>query len=78
MGPNTCLLVSEQRGDEKAVRLSEIPNCSLTLREILVVGDKLARRRFDIVAARDVHDLEIDSLLVAREFVQEVFLKRLT
>ena len=78
IGPSTCLLVSEQRGDEKAVRLSELQNCPLTLREILVVGDKLARKRFDLVEARDVYDLEIDSLLVAREFVQEVFLKRLT
>ncbi|MBC7967426.1 MAG: Fic family protein [Fuerstia sp.] len=78
IGPNTCLLVSEQRGNEKAERLSEIQDCPLTLREILVVGDKLARKRFDIVEESDVYDLEIDSLLVAREFVQEVFLKRLT
>ncbi len=78
IGPSTCLLVSEQRGDEKAVRLSEIQNCPLTLRETLVVDDKLARKRFDIAEERDVYDLEIDSLQVAREFVQEVFLKRLT
>ncbi len=78
IGPSTSLLVSEQRGDEKAVRLSEIQNCPLTLRETLVVDDKLARKRFDIAEERDVYDLEIDSLQVAREFVQEVFLKRLT
>ena len=78
IGPSTCLLVSEQRGDEKAVRLSELQNCPLTLREILVVDDKLARKRFDIAEERVVYDLEIDSLQVAREFVQEVFLKRLT
>lgn len=78
IGPSTCLLVSEQRGNEKAMRLSEVQNNPLTLREILVVGDKLARKRFDIAASSDVYDLEIDSLQVAREFVQEVFLKRLT
>lgn len=78
IGPSTCLLISEQRGNENAVRLDELQHSPLTLREILVVRDKLARKRFDVDKAKDVYDLEIDPLKVAREFVQEVFLKRLT
>jgi len=78
IGPSACLLVSEQRGDEQAVRLSEIDNCPLTLREILVVNNKLARKRFDTVAGTDKYDFDVDPLFVAREFIQEVFLTRLT
>jgi hypothetical protein len=71
-------LISEQRGSEMPIRLSEIPNCPLTLREILVIGDKLARKRIDTENDKEVYDLEIDAIQVARDFVQEVFLRRLT
>jgi Fic family protein len=78
IGTSTCLLVSEQRGDDRAVRLSEVPDCPLALREILVVDDRLARKRYDIDKAKDEYDLNVDPLQVARDFVQEVFLRRLT
>jgi len=78
IGPGASLLVSEQRGDDRAKRLSEMPNCPLTLRELLVVNDKLARKRFDVAKGKDVYDLDIDPLIIAREFMQEVFLTRLT
>ena len=77
IGPGACLLVSEQVGDEKAVRLAEIDDCPLTLRELLVVTDKLARIRIDVSTRALVYDLDTDPLVVAREFVQEVLLNRM-
>ena len=60
------------------MRLGEVENCPLTLREILIVKDKVARKRFDIVEGQDIYDFGIDPLQLAREFIQEVFLTRLT
>lgn len=78
LGPCTCLLISEQLGSEIPIRLDQVRDCPLTLREILVVGDKLARRRIDPGTENEVYDLEIDAIQIARDFVQEVFLRRLT
>ena len=78
VGPGTCLLVSERRGDEKPIRLNEIDGCPITLHELLVVNNKLARKRFDIAENAVVYDFDVDPLQVAREFVQEVLLKRMT
>ena len=77
IGPGACLLVGEQRGDERSIRLSDIENCPITLREILVINDKIARKRHDGTEDKDVYDLDTDSLQIAREFMQEVFLSRL-
>jgi Fic family protein len=78
MGPSACLLISEQRSSESAVRISDVQNCPITLREILVVNDKIARKRFDIAKQTDVYDLEFDPLRIAQDFMTEVFLSRLT
>ncbi len=77
IGPSACLLVSEQVGDEKAVRLSDLHDCPVTLRELLIVDDKLARKRLDIALDSLVCDFDIDPLTVARDFVQEVLLNRM-
>lgn len=77
VGPSACLLISEQKGDEKAVRLSELKDCPVTLRELLVVDDKLARKRLDIAQDSLVYDVDVDPLDVARDFVQEVLLNRM-
>jgi Fic family protein len=78
IGPSACLLIGEQRGDGRSVRLSDIENCPITLREILIVNDKIARKRLDSAEDKEVYDLDADPLQVAREFMQEVFLSRLT
>ncbi len=75
---SACLLISEQKGDEQAVRLSELDNCPITLRELLVVDGKLARKRLDIAQNSVVFDIDVDPLDVARDFVQEVLLSRMT
>jgi Fic family protein len=77
LGPSACLLVSEQDGDEDAILLSELPDCPVTLREILVVDNKIARKRLDVASNSPVYDFPIDPLDVAREFVKEVLLTRM-
>ena len=77
IGPSVCLLVSEQEGDESAVRLSQLDDCPVTLHELLVVSDKLARKRLDIAERSPVYDFDVDPLDVARDFVQEVLLRRM-
>jgi Fic family protein len=77
IGPNACLLLSEQVGDGKAVRLSELENCPFTSRELLVVKGKLARKRLDVEQNSLIYEFDVDPLDVAREFVQEVLLNRL-
>ena len=76
-GPSVCLLVSEQEGEEKAVRLSDLDDGPVTLRELLIADDKLARKRLDIARKSLIFDFNIDALDVAREFVQEVLLRRM-
>ena len=77
IGSSACLLVSEQIGDEEAIRLTELDDCPVTLRELVIVDDKIARKRLDIAQDSLVYDLDIDPLVVAREFVQEVLLNRM-
>ena len=74
---SACLLVSEQVGDGDAIRMTELNDCPITLCEILIVNDKLARKRKDSPHPRLVYDLDIDPLKVARDFFQEVLLNRL-
>lgn len=49
----------------------------LRLRQLLMVNGKLARKRWDIAQESLVYDVDIDSLDVAREFVQQVLLNRM-
>jgi hypothetical protein len=77
IGANACLLVSEQIGDDAAVRLGDLESSPITLRELLVVNDKVVRKRQDLAQSALVYDLDVDPLVVAREFVQEVLLRRM-
>ena len=78
LGPSACLLISEQGKNEKPVRLDELENCPVSLRELLTISGKLARKRWDIEQESLVYDQNIDPLNIAREFIEEVLLKRLT
>ena len=77
LGPNACLLVGEQVEDKPSIGLDTMDHCPVTLRELLVVEGKLARKRFDLATDSIVYDREVDPLVVAREFVQEVLLQRM-
>lgn len=79
LGPSATLLVSEQVNDEQPVSLNESQSSLISLRELMIISDKLARlRRIDGTQDKLVYDLDIDPLVVAREFVQEVLLNRMS
>ncbi|MSR58985.1 MAG: hypothetical protein EXS05_15295 [Planctomycetaceae bacterium] len=80
IGPSVCLLVSEQdeRTDERNARqLDELDNTPLTLREVLVSGTELIRKRRNNVNHEFVYDIPVDPIRLAQEFLQEVLLLRL-
>jgi len=79
IGPNANLLISEQEGwDESPVRLDKLHGTPLTIRELITIGGQLARRRLDATGNGCVYDENIDSVTVARDFISEVLLRRLT
>ncbi len=79
IGPSANLLISEQAGrDDPSVRLDQLPDTPLTIRELITINGQLARRRFDNTEKGCVYDLNIDPVTVARDFISEVLLRRLT
>jgi len=72
-----CLLISEQSGEEAAIRLDELGNSQPTLRELLIVNGRLIRKRFDMTTQKNVYDQDIDPIEIAQQFFQEVLLNRL-
>ena len=78
IGPSVCLLISEQHRDEEPIRLNNSEQGPITLRELLIVSDKIARKRWDLDQGLLVYDFDIDPLAIAREFIQEVVLGKLT
>ncbi|HUG19332.1 MAG TPA: Fic family protein [Planctomycetaceae bacterium] len=70
--PSPCLLVSEEHGDKEGVRLDEDSDNPISLRELLVIDEKLIRKRIDTSTGQLVYDEGIDPLKVAREFIQDV------
>jgi hypothetical protein len=74
-----CLLVSEQdpQTNEDAQRLDEISDTPLTLRELLVAGKRLIRKRWDNHTGKEIYDDPVDPIQVAQQFLQEVLLARL-
>lgn len=77
-GPSANVLISEQEGFEgEAIRLDQLSETPLSIRELLTIDGKLARRRHDRASGKSVYDLDIDPVVVAREFVSDVLLRRL-
>jgi len=75
-GPFVAILVSEQHsGDESATRLDEIENSPISLRELLVLGRHVVRRRWDFVNSRMTYDREVKPIEVAKDFFGDVILK---
>jgi Fic family protein len=75
--PLVNLLISEQIGRERAVRLDEMDNCPLSLREILVVNDKVVARKHDHAKGEQYYDTDSGATDIAKGFISEVLLKRL-
>lgn len=75
-GPFVAILVSEQHpGDELATRLDEIENSPIALRELLVLGRQIVRRRWDFATPGLTYDRDARPIAVAKEFFEEVILK---
>jgi hypothetical protein len=72
------LSVSEEDNTGSGVRLDEIPQCPLTIREIFVVGDAFVCRRVDPATGSASYDRDVAPLRIAQDFIREVVLKRLT
>jgi len=77
LGPAPCLLISEQQGYESAQRLDTLEGVPLSLRELILIDGRLARRRVDDATGNDTYDRDISPLTVAKEFITEVLLRRL-
>ena len=75
-GRHVTVLVSEQRGPDEPeiLRNDESP---ISLREILVLGNELVRRRWDGAAGRLVYDRNVTALQIAQDFLSEVVRHRL-
>ena len=77
-GPFVAIHVSEERpGDDRSVRLDDLENSPISLRELLVLDRKVVRRRWDTSASRMTYDRDIPPIEVAKEFFAEVVLKAL-
>jgi len=82
--PRVALLVGEAEGGGLSKRLAEDNDSPISLRELLVVDNHLVRKRFTPDESPDSDkqqhscDHDIDAVVVAREFIQEVLLRRLT
>ena len=78
-GPHVAIFISEQRpDDEAATRLDSIDDSPISLREVLVSGRDLIRRRKDDVTSKMIYDRGVTSIQIARDFFAEVILNKLT
>jgi hypothetical protein len=75
--PRVCLLISEQIDGGEAVRLDQLSNRAVTLREVFVVERTFVRRRFALEQDREVLDRDLSPEAIARDFIREVILNRI-
>ncbi len=74
-GPFVSILISQQQpGDELAVRLDEMENSPILLRELLVHERQIVRRRLDLVESRMVYDHGVKPIDVAKDFYENVII----
>jgi len=76
-GRHVTLLISEKSGAGERELLRN-GNSPITLREILVVGNELVRRRWDASVGALVYDRATTSVQIAQDFLAEVVRHRLT
>ena len=77
-GPWVNIIVSEQHPqDGKAVRLDEVENSPISLRELIVVDKRIVQRRWDRSTSRMVLDSDVKPIDVAKDFFEEVLLGKL-
>jgi Fic family protein len=75
-GPFVAILVSEQHPDQDlAIRIDEIENSPLSLRELIISGREVVRRRWDHMSSKMTYDRDIKPIEVAKNFFEDVILK---
>lgn len=72
------LLIGEDDGTGKGVRLDQIADCPISIREIFVVGNDFVCRRVDPSSATPSHDRNTSALRIAQDFIRDVVRYRLT
>jgi Fic/DOC family len=76
-GPVVGLHISEQKpGDQRAVRLDQLEDTPLSLRELVILDKLLLRRKWDRSTMSHAYD-EVPAVKAAKEFMEEVIWKRL-
>jgi fido (protein-threonine AMPylation protein) len=77
-GPLVSLLVSEQGpGRDRAILLDEIEASPISLRELIIVDKQLIRRNWDSSNSCPTYDVDIEPVVGAKEFIEEVVAKML-
>ena len=77
-GPWVNIMVSEQHpNDDSAVRLDDLPNTPISLRELIVVDKRIIQRRWDRPTSGMVFDSDVKPIDVAKDFFEEVLLRKL-
>lgn len=77
LGPSASLLISEQQGSANAVRLDQIEDLRVTLREIIVLDGQIVQRLADLTTQTSVYEQNANAITIARTFIKEVLLGRL-
>ncbi len=74
-----CLLVSEyDTSNQRYARLDDVGVCPIAVREIFIVDGRFVRRRIDFNRNEPVYDRDVDPGAIARDFIKDVILNRLT
>jgi len=74
LGPFVAILVSEQRANQQsAIRLDEIDDSPISLRELLVLDRHVVRRRFDFATSCMMYDHDVKTIEIAKEFSGKSF-----
>ena len=84
LGPSASLLISEQQGFDNAVRVDEIRDLPVTLREVIVLDGQLVQRLVNpVMQGSDgskqafVYRQNANAMAIAQTFIKEVLLGRL-
>lgn len=72
-----CLLVSESESGRDATRLDQLEDSPIGLREVFVVEDRFVRKRWDRDEQIEVYDRTCTAVQIAKEFINDVILRRL-
>ena len=76
--PCVCLLLSEQLGPTEAVRLDDELDSPISLREVVVLDDRVIWKKRIAAEQRLIYDQQSDPVQVAQQFFEEILLHRLS